>query len=40
MITNQVANRERKLREEYYVENSFKETKTKKNAPYREAVGS
>ncbi|XP_036146130.1 secreted RxLR effector protein 161-like [Monomorium pharaonis] len=40
MITNQVANRERKLREESYEENILNETETLTNVPYKEAVGS
>ena len=40
MITSQVANRERKLREENYDKQTLVETETKENVPYREVVGS
>lgn len=40
MVTTQVANKERKLREQEYDEQALKSTETKENVPYREAVGS
>lgn len=40
MVTAQVANRERKMRETANDELTLSETSTPKNAPYREAVGS
>ena len=40
MITNQVANRERKVREEIESLNEFVENSIDENIPYREAIGS
>lgn len=40
MVTTQVANRERKLREENFNNEILKETETRENVPYREAIGS
>lgn len=40
MVTSQVANRERKLREENYNNEMIRETETSVNMTYREAVGS
>ena len=40
MVTNQVKNKRRKLREEICDESTLNNTKTPENVPYREMVGS
>lgn len=40
MVTTQVNNRERKLREETSNDEILKKTETRENVPYREAIGS